>query len=135
MYWDHCKQCSNNILSYSGHSDLNRFQATSDSGELDELEQLCAEKEPFTKHVADQEKSLARDFTEEDFEQQLEQLVLEKDQPDSVRDKENQPQSSVASLSYVRDKENVDQIDVVSRFDFTPNTVDGGVHWPGRVNR
>ena len=91
----------------------------------EELEKLCEDK-PFTvplrgSHHTGTTSRLSNDV--DDVDKQLEQLVLERPSQRVILQKD---------MDALRNQENVVPPPRKEEFDFTPNTVDGGINWPRR---
>lgn len=83
-----------------------------------------------------------QDDAESEFERQMEQLMIDRDQPPAPPTAQalDLPQATVeemsivhkANLSYLRNQENwPEEVSKVSAlFDFTSSSVEAGVHWP-----
>ena len=87
-----------------------------------------------------------QDDAESEFERQMEQLMIDRDQPPAPPTAQalDLPQATVeemsivhkANLSYLRNQENQPQeLSKVSAFDFTPSSVEGDIHWPVAVQK
>ena len=82
-----------------------------------------------------------QDDAESEFERQMEQLMIDRDQapPPPSAQALDPAQATVeqmsvvhkANLSYLKNQENQPQeFSKVSTFDFTPGSVEGGIQWP-----
>lgn len=82
-----------------------------------------------------------QDDAESEFERQMEQLMIDRDQapPPPTVQALDPPKATVeemsvvhkANLSYLRNQENQPQeFSKVSTFNFTPSSVESGIHWP-----
>ena len=128
--------------------------------QLDELELLCAEQDqellqksqdrlnPLSsggrakeRHVAIENKENAPVDEEDDFMRQMEQLIIERDQAVAPLTQTLAPplqprveEASVVhkeNLSYLKDQENQPRERAKpSGFEFTPGSMEGGLHWP-----
>ena len=128
--------------------------------QLDELELLCAEQDqellqksqerlnPLSssgaggRHVSIEHKENAPvDEEDDEFTRQMEQLIIERDQavapPTQILAPPLQPRVEEVSvvhkenLSYLKDQENQPRERAKpSGFEFTPGSMEGGLHWP-----
>ena len=108
----------------------------------DRLNPLSSGGRTGGKHVAVEDKENAPAYEEEDdFMRQMEQLIIERDQavapPTQTSAPPLQPRVEEASvvhkenLSYLKDQENQPRERVKpSGFEFTPGSMEGGLHWP-----
>ena len=123
----------------------------------DELEQLCAENEqeilqksrerpnPLSVIGGRQQDGRREEDAESEFEREIEQLMIERDQappstqtldPPHPQDLPHPPVGEMSvvhreNLSYLKNQENQPREEVkASGFDFTPSSMEGGLHWP-----
>ena len=108
----------------------------------DRLNPLSSGGRAGGRHVPVEDKENAPVYEEEDdFMRQMEQLIIERDQavapPTQILAPPLQPRVEEASvvhkenLSYLKDQENQPRERVKpSGFEFTPGSMEGGLHWP-----